>query len=150
MKNINRDKKRRVLKTLCYLFITIVSLFTQGCSAEVFPKTDTAVPASKHVVSNQTELQGEILKSKLINQAKQIVTKYKLSKLPLNCLEFDVLEEFFEGKRIIDVREKHEYPCKGDPYTSPRLFSIGIEQLTGAIWSDAKSMLGQLEKLEAE
>jgi len=63
-------------------------------------------------------------------------------------LKFDVQEKLFEGKRIIDVREKHGGSCGGDPNVSPRLFSIGIEQSTGVIWSDAKSMLGQLERLE--
>lgn len=149
MKNIYRSKKSHVSITLCCLCIAIVSLFNQGCSEEVSQKPDTTVPISKPVVSTQTEL-GSTSANKLINQAKQIVTKYKLSELPLICLEFDVLEDLFEGKRIIDVREKHERPCEGDPDISPRLFSIGIEQSTGAIWSDAKSMLGQLERLEME
>ncbi len=91
-----------------------------------------------------------VSENKLINQAREIVTKYKLSELPLMCLKFDVLEELFEGKRIIDVREKHGGSCGGDPDTSPRLFSIGIEQSTGAIWSDAESMSGQLERLKIE
>jgi len=93
---------------------------------------------------------GSTSENKLINQTRQIVTKYKLSELPLICLEFDVLEELFEGKRIIDVREKHGGSCGGDLDALPRLFSIGIEQSTGAIWSDAKSMSGQLERLKIE
>lgn len=149
MKNIYRSDKNHISIALHCLYIVIVLLFNQGCSEETSQKSDITVPVSKRVLSTQTELEST-LGNKLTNQAKQIVAKYKLSKLPLTCLEFDTLDKIFEGKRIIDVREKHGGSCGGDPDISPRLFSIGIEQSTGAIWSDARSMLGQLERLEME
>lgn len=149
MRNTNRRKKSHVSKPLYFLSIAIVLVFNQGCSEEGSQKPDASTPISKGVVSSQVE-PGGTSENKLINQAKQIVTKYRLSELSLNCLEFDVLEELFEGKLIIVIREKHGDSCEGDPNTSPRLFSIGIEQSTGVVWTDATSMLGQLKRLEME
>ncbi len=147
MKNSYKSEYSHISIAIYCLCIVIISLFNQGCSEDVAQKPDAGDFISPHVVSTQAE-SNNIPENKLINQAKKIVTKYKLSELPLICLKFDVLEKLFEGKRIIDVREKHGGSCGGDPNISPRLFSIGIEQSTGVIWSDAKSMLGQLERLE--
>ena len=68
--------------------------------------------------------------------------------MKISCLIFKELSGKVEGKVIVDVREKHDGECNGDPITSPRLFSIGFDESSGEIWSDAKSLLGQMEKLE--
>lgn len=86
--------------------------------------------------------------SKLIIKAKKATKKYNLTKISMSCLIFDKLDEKLDGKEIVDVREKHGDRCGGDPETSPRLFSFGFDELTGEIWSDAKSLLGQMEKLK--
>ncbi len=135
--------------TLRCLYIITALIFSQSCSEEISQESDAIISVSSHAATTQTELKSTV-QIELINQAKQITKKYKLSELSLTCLKFDVLEKIFEGKRIINVHEKHEGSCGGDPDISPRLFSIGIEQSTGIIWSDARSMLGQLEKLEME
>lgn len=85
---------------------------------------------------------------RLITRAKKITKKFKLTNIELSCLNFVVLENQIERKKVIDVHEKHNTLCGGDPETSPRLFSIAINESNGEIWSDAKSLLGQLEKLE--
>jgi len=53
-----------------------------------------------------------------------------------------MLDQKFEGKLLIDVREKHGDECGGDPSTAPCLFSIAFDEPENEIWSDAKSLLG--------
>lgn len=130
---------------LC-IAIVLLLLLSQGCTKNI-SKGSSTIPKYKEG-ANQIVLGNS--ESNLISQAKKIVIEYGLTRLPLICLEFNILEELFEGKQIIDVREKHKGSCGGDENISLRLFSIGIEESTGQIWSDAKSMLGQLEKLEKE
>lgn len=129
------------------LCMALVLLLSQGCAKEISKEPNT-IPKFTEESSGQVKLGTS--ESNLIRQAKEIVIEYELTKLPLICLEFNVLDKLFEGKRIIDVREKHGGSCGGDDNISLRLFSIGIELSTGLIWSDAQSMLGQLEKLEKE
>jgi hypothetical protein len=52
-----------------------------------------------------------------------------------------------EYKAIIDVRELHNEKCQGDIQTSPRLFSIAFDK-NDKVWSDAKSLLSQMEPLD--
>ena len=85
----------------------------------------------------------------LIEIAETIVYDYELTQTELECLSFVLVEELVENKRIVDVREKHSSVCGGDPNTSPKLFTIAIDENTGIIWSDARSATGQLEILDA-
>jgi len=82
-----------------------------------------------------------------VKSAKQVTIKYKLTSRPMKCLIYKTADKKFEGKIIVDVREKHGGQCGGDPATSPRAFSIAFDEKNKKVWSDAKSMLGQLEKL---
>lgn len=86
--------------------------------------------------------------SPVISKAKKAIKDFNLTTTSISCLKFNLLDEKFDGKVMVDIREKHSDGCSGDPKTSPRLFSIGFEESTGQIWSDAKSLLGQLEKLK--
>jgi len=86
----------------------------------------------------------------LITKAKQITQKYKLTEIKPDCLTYEIQAELYEGKRIIDAREIHSTTCGGDLNTSPRAFSIGIDEKTGEIVSDAKSLVGQLEPLDGQ
>lgn len=108
------------------LFVAMALLGMQSCS-----RSD----------ANQTSQQ------KIITKAKQATVKYDLTTRSMDCLIYEVQENKFEGKIMVDVREKHGGKCGGDPSTSPRAFSIGFDETTGEIWSDAKSLLGQLEKI---
>ncbi len=141
------SNRNHLLITKCCLYIITVLIFSQSYSEEISQESEAIISVSGYAA--KTELERTI-RIELINKAKQIIKKYKLSKLPLTCLKFDVLDKIFKEKRIINVHEKHEGSCGGDPNISPRLFSIGIEQSTGIIWSDARSILGQLERLEME
>ena len=87
-------------------------------------------------------------KDNFIARAKEAAVKYKLTARPMECLIFEVAEEKYEGKILVDVRENHGGNCGGDPATSPRAFSIAFDDKTNEVWSDANSLLGQLEKLK--
>lgn len=80
-------------------------------------------------------------------KAKDATKKYNLTKISIACLLFEKLDKKMDGKTIVEVREKHGGTCGGDPKTSPRIFSIGFDDSTGVIWSDANSLLGQMEKI---
>jgi hypothetical protein len=75
-----------------------------------------------------------------------IILKNKLTEIPLNCLIFEKQKNELEYAILYDIRELHNNNCPGDQSTSPRLFSVGIDKENG-IWSDAKSLLGEMEKL---
>lgn len=89
-------------------------------------------------------------KNILVTQAKQATIKYKLSSIAVACLNFQVAAEKYEGKPMVDVYEIHDKECGGDPQTAPRLFSIAFDDRTGEIWSDAKSLISQMEIIGKE
>lgn len=114
-------------QTIIIVFAAMVLLIMQGCA--------------KIEAGNQNDL---------IARAKQATIKYKLTTRPAECLIYEVNEKRHEGKIIVDVREKHGGNCGGDPSTSPRAFSVAFDEKTNGVWSDANSLLGQLEKLGGE
>lgn len=85
--------------------------------------------------------------NRFIVKAKNATKEFNLTEISISCLNFKLLDEKFEGQVIVDVREVHNATCGGDPKTHPRLFSIGFDESKNEIWSDAKSLLGQMEKL---
>ena len=89
-------------------------------------------------------------KENVLTRAKQITIKYKLSMLSIDCIQFEENAEKYEGMPLIDARELHSKACGGDPATSPRLFSIGFDASKGEVWSDAKSLVGQMELIGKE
>lgn len=86
----------------------------------------------------------------LVDRAKQITLKYKLTQIPSTCLQFEVGGEKYNGRPTVVVREKHGGACGGDPNTSPRLYTLAIDEKSGEAWSDAKSLLGQMEKINRQ
>ncbi len=83
-----------------------------------------------------------------IDKAIEITKKCALLELPLNCFTFEVLEKNYEEKITVNVREKHEGDCPGDPGTAPRRYSIEFNEKTGKVWSDARSMVAEMEVIE--
>ena len=90
------------------------------------------------------------VKSNLVTRAKQTTLKYNLSRITISCLNFEAVDEKYEGKPLVDVHEIHDKKCGGDPQTSPRLFSVAFDDRTGEIWSDAKSPVSQMEIIGKE
>ena len=100
--------------------------------------------------ADQNNTKQSAVKNNLITRAKQTTLKYNLSKLTITCLNFEVVDEKYEGKPLVDVHEIHDKKCGGDPQTSPRLFSVAFDDRTGEIWSDAKSLVSQMEIIGKE
>jgi hypothetical protein len=132
MKNMNKH----IQIILFSLLLAFTSFFGQTYANEFSPHVKNSYAAK----DNQ--------QVSVVKQAKEITIKYKLTELSLSCLRFEILKEIYEGKKIINVYEKHNEICGGDPIISHRLYSIIIEKQTGLLWSDAKSLSGQLERLE--
>jgi len=84
---------------------------------------------------------------KIIQSAQQAARKYKLASIPDNCLLFIVSGTKFKNLPLVIVRERHGGKCGGDPKTSPRLFSIAVDDASGAVWTDARSLVSQMEKI---
>ena len=68
-------------------------------------------------------------------QVIQSVERHKLTTLKTECLMF-MAEKTRTGYRV-DVREKHDAQCGGDPATSPRLFSYEIDRRSGKMKTNA-------------
>ena len=111
-----------------------VFLFAAGCSP----------------VSPVDEQRSASERDALIARAENAVREYKLSEAKLTCMKFVVATEPFQRFPTVDVHEVHNQECGGDPATSPRIFSVAFDDKTGAVWSDAKSQVGQMEIAETE
>ena len=69
---------------------------------------------------------------KVVKSAK----KNNLLHLPIQCVSFYKYEET-ETTFDIDVREKHNEKCGGDPETAPRLFSYQVNKRNGKLCTDS-------------
>ena len=68
-------------------------------------------------------------------QVIQSVERHKLTTLKTECLMF-MAEKTKQGYTV-DVREKHDAQCGGDPATAPRLFSYEIDRRSGKMKTNA-------------
>ena len=68
-------------------------------------------------------------------QVIQSVERHKLTILKPECLMF-MAEKTKQGYTV-DVREKHDAQCGGDPATAPRLFSYEIDRRSGKMKTNA-------------
>lgn len=60
--------------------------------------------------------------------------KHQLTTLKTECLSFDATEE--GGNYQINVHEKHDATCGGDPNTAPRLFTLTVAKADGKVSVD--------------
>ena len=97
------------------------------------------------VDAEQQQAKQSAVTNNLVARAKQATVKYNLSAIRVACLSFEAAQEKFEDKPMVDVHEIHNKECGGDPQTSPRIFSIAFDERTGEVWSDAKSLVSQME-----
>ena len=111
-----------------------VLLFGAGCSP-------VSAVDEQHSASEQDAL---------IARAERAVREYQLSEVKLACMKFVVATEPFQRFPTVDVHEVHNQECGGDPATSPRIFSVAFDDKTGAVWSDARSPVGQMEIAKTE
>ena len=82
------------------------------------------------------------------SKAKQAIEKYNLSPISLKCLLFVSTDAGTKNRAAVEVRELHNQKCGGDPSTAPRLFTLEIDLVDGSIWTDAKSLSGDMERLK--
>ncbi|MBI3563047.1 MAG: hypothetical protein HY080_15160 [Gammaproteobacteria bacterium] len=150
MKTFNYESILSLLRmTGVTLLLSIIGLL--GCSQQQSSTSDAPPPSKTQTIAPTMSKEYPAPKNGLASleaKAKAAIKEYKLTELKEECLQLDVRYETMEGKNVIDVREKHNSTCGGDPDTSPRLFSLAIDQKTGAVWSDAKSLTGEFEKLK--
>ena len=86
----------------------------------------TVLPA--HAQSVRSEEQA-------IRRVSESVARNQLTSLKTECLMF-MAEKTRTGYRV-DVREKHNAQCGGDPTTAPRLFSYEVDRRNGKMKTDA-------------
>lgn len=60
--------------------------------------------------------------------------KHQLTSLKTECLFFDAAEE--GDNYQINVHEKHDASCGGDPNTAPRLFTLTVAKADGKVSVD--------------
>lgn len=84
----------------------------------------------------------------LVSKAKITIQKYKLTSLSTECLLFDISSDPPKGWSVVEARELHSAQCGGDPSTAPRLFTLRFEAGGRSVWTDAKSLAGEFERLK--
>ena len=114
--------------------VLVVLLFLCAITACADEDRYQANVLAQNNVSEMVQVDNQ---DEIIARAKHIVAKYKLATIKPACLHYDVLEEKYHGKLMINVREVHGGECGGDAQTAPRLFSIGIDEKNNTVWTDA-------------
>ena len=76
-----------------------------------------------------------------IRRVSESVARNQLASQKPECLMF-MAEKTRTGYRV-DVREKHDAQCGGDPATAPRLFSYEIDRRSGKMKTDAAAPNGE-------
>lgn len=60
-----------------------------------------------------------------------------LAHAPKDCLAFFIHEPPPGEPTPLDVFQKHNDACKGDPDAPPRLFGVRVDRASGRMWDDA-------------
>lgn len=85
--------------------------------------------------------EGVHSKEQAIRRVSESVARNQLASQKPECLMF-MAEKTRTGYRV-DVREKHDAQCGGDPATAPRLFSYEIDRRSGKMKTDAAAPNGE-------
>ena len=112
--------------------------------AAALQSTGCQRPASKvsaKPIVAQAKPLGEADAARLVAEA---IKSHNLTQLRLDCLSLTV---GMDDEKVfpVDVREKHDKACGGDPSLSPRLFSFVVDRKSGAI--QVEDDQGELRKL---
>ncbi|WP_266157168.1 hypothetical protein [Dyella silvatica] len=102
-----------------------------GASTAIAPAPVVTAPAK--AAAQALLVANEDAAIKLISEA---IQKHRLTSLPIDCLTF-MPEEEGATTYSVEVHENHTPPCKGDPDTSPRLFSFKVDRSNGQLSTDA-------------
>lgn len=84
----------------------------------------------------------------VIERVSAVIRKHRLTSLADACLDYMVDDS--DGATVdIDVHEKHDKQCGGDPETSPRLFSFKLDRASGQLSTDALDLAdGDFQPIE--
>jgi len=142
------------VKSVCGIItyaIVVILLMSSNCSSQgVLPSNSEKLNQHQRIEkTSPTNSNGfNAAEDLLISKAKAAIQKYKLTELSLECLLFEISDFPRERVSFVTVRELHNVQCGGDPMTSPRLFTLRIKTNNGEVWTDAKSLAGEFERLE--
>lgn len=79
---------------------------------------------------------ASLSEDEVVELVNAVVKKHQLTSLSEQCLSYMV--EDAGGSLIdIDVREKHDDTCGGDPGVAPRLFSFKLDRVSHQLSTDA-------------
>jgi hypothetical protein len=114
----------------------LFALATAACSpssdqASPPPADKPAAPATVAAPAPATSVNDDTAVAK-VNDA---VQRHHLTSLKPDCLDYIIGDESQDGIDV-DVHEKHDEHCGGDPETSPRLFSFHVDH-AGKLTTDA-------------
>jgi hypothetical protein len=118
------------------LFSGLFALATAACSpssdqASPPPADKPAAPATVATPAPATSVNDDTAVAKV----NEVVQRHHLTSLAPDCLDYIIGDESQDGIDI-DVHEKHDEHCGGDPETSPRLFSFHVDH-AGKLTTDA-------------
>ena len=102
-----------------------------------------AAPASSASAASQPSDDDAV-----IERVSAVIKKHHLTSLQEECIDYMV--DSSDGATVdIDVHEKHDEKCGGDPNTSPRLFSFKLDRASGQLTTDALDLAdGDFQPIE--
>jgi hypothetical protein len=100
------------------------------------PAASVAPPVAAVPASSASAAMPSSDEDAVIERVGAVIRKHQLTSVPSDCLDYMVDDS--DGATVdIDVREKHDAKCGGDPETSPRLFSFKLDRASGQLTTDA-------------
>ncbi|WP_423383012.1 hypothetical protein [Burkholderia sp. LMG 32019] len=106
-----------------------------------------AIADARHVESDAPPRIGDdppivpraaISEDQAVSKVLAAIKRRQLTSLKPECLDL-YTDGADERTFSVDVHERHNAQCGGDPQTSPRLFSFEVNKATGAMMTDALS-----------
>ena len=129
------------MSKLHLIFSGLCVVATAACSPSSDAPSSTApdtatqapkVPASSSSAPSSADANEDAAVAKVVAAIQQ----HHLTSLSPDCLDYLIGDEDAQGI-VVDVHEKHDGHCGGDPDVSPRLFSIRVAS-NGQLTSDAQ------------
>jgi hypothetical protein len=148
----------------CYYFITrnsqiVISIRKHDggdSKNSIGIKKSSDVQKNPEYSKQKGDTQEQIIRRQLITDSREFASKYHLVKGSLNCVSSQIEgdEDFSETVTLITFRELHGQmnaeDCGGDVSTSPRLFFVLLDRLTGEISTDAQSETLTIKKFKLD
>lgn len=96
----------------------------------------SSAPAPAHTSSASGPSAEDQIENAAVAKVIEAVQRHRLTALAAECLDFIVGDHTADGIDV-DVHEKHDTHCGGDPDLSPRLFSFHVTR-DGKLTTDAR------------